>query len=240
MARVDKYLEEEGLETGKEAILSRVLKHQDMYDEVYMNNSVVDINNVLSNDDVDEYKSVEEEETPPEVEIYEEKSYSVNDYLEKAHLKVSPDNAKRDINNTEFKEQEDEIRRLIDNINEMQNDEDFFKDLKGDNEDTMIGAKLKTDEFNDIIYEALKEEKIIDENAILDHVKNENTVLDRAIGDDTLTYLEKKEDDKLDHTFEEILRADNRIRRKSKQLPIIIFSITLFILIVVILIVILK
>lgn len=230
MTRVDKfndeYNEEEKTISQEEVVLSRVNKHQKMYDELYMNNSIVDINNVLSYEKNEGKEEVKEEE-PTQKEVYEEKSYSVNDYLNKAHEKVSPDNAKRDINNQEFKEQEDEIRKLIDSINEKDENEDFFKDLKGDNEDTMIGAKFKTDEFNDSIYENLKMEKLLDGNTILDHALSDNTVLN----------LEKEEDNKLDHTFEEILKSDNRIRNKSKKLPIVIFSITLFILIVVIVII---
>ena len=227
MTRVDKfndeYNEEEKTISQEEVVLSRVNKHQKMYDELYMNNSIVDINNVLSYEENEGKEEVKEEE-PTQKEVYEEKSYSVNDYLNKAHEKVSPDNAKRDINNQEFKEQEDEIRKLIDSINEKDENEDFFKDLKGDNEDTMIGAKFKTDEFNDSIYENLKMEKLLDGNTILDHALSDNTVLN----------LEKEENNELDHTFEEILKSDNRIRNKSKKLPIVIFSITLFILIVVI------
>lgn len=230
MTRVDKfndeYNEEEKTISQEEVVLSRVNKHQKMYDELYMNNSIVDINNVLSYEENEGKEEVKEEE-PTQKEVYEEKSYSVNDYLNKAHEKVSPDNAKRDINNQEFKEQEDEIRKLIDSINEKDENEDFFKDLKGDNEDTMIGAKFKTDEFNDSIYENLKMEKLLDGNTILDHALSDNTVLN----------LEKEENNKLDHTFEEILKSDNRIRNKSKKLPIVIFSITLFILIVVIVII---
>ena len=157
MTRVDRYNDEYVDETVKEpkeeVSLSRVSKHQNMYDEIYMNTSLVDIDNILPNEEQPEVPEVIEEITP-EVEVYEEKSYSVNEYLEKAHEKISPDNARRDINNDEFREQEDEIRRLIDSINEKEADEDFFKDLKGDNEDTLVGAKLKTDEFNDSIYEA--------------------------------------------------------------------------------------
>ena len=225
----DEYQENSGASENKEVILSRVLKHQNMYDEVYMNNTVVDINNILSGEDDVKTNEIEED-IPVSEYVYEEKSYSVNDYLEKAHEKNTPDNANRNLNNTEFKEQEDEIRKLIDSINEKSEEEDFFKDLKGENEDTMIGAKLKTDEFNDSIYAALKSEKVIDENSVLDHVLGDNTVLN----------LEKEEEAKLDHTFEEILKMDNKIRKKRKQLPVIIFSITLFILIAVIVIIILK
>lgn len=233
MTRVDRYNNEyvdETLEEPREEVsLSRVSKHQNMYDEIYMNTSLVDIDNILPNDEqIDVPETIPE--ITPEVEVYEEKSYSVNEYLEKAHEKISPDNARRDINNDEFREQEDEIRRLIDSINEKEADEDFFKDLKGDNEDTLVGAKLKTDEFNDSIYEALKTDQFAADATILDHVLSDKTVVD----------LEQEEDQKIDHTFEEIIESDNKIRRSNKKLPIIIFSITLFILIAVVLIIIFK
>ena len=233
MTRVDRYndeyVDENNEKPQKEVSLSRVSKHQNMYDEIYMNTTFVDINNILDEEESSEVVS-NTMEIPKEVETYEEKSYSVNEYLEKAHEKISPDNAKRDINNDEFREQEDEIRRLIDSINEKEEEEDFFKDLKGDNEDTLVGAKLKTDEFNDSIYEALKMDSFAEDATILDHVLSDKTVVD----------LEQEEEKKLDHTFEEIINSDNKSRRNSKKLPIIIFSITLFILIAVILIIIFK
>lgn len=229
MTRVDRYNDDTDKSLKKDVPLSRVLKHQNMYDEIYMNTTLVDINNILP--EVEERDPISEikKEVETEPEVYEEKSYSVNEYLEKAHERNDPDNAKRDINSVEFKEQEDEIRKLIDSINEKEESEDFFKDLKGDNEDTLVGAKMKTDDFNNSIYEALKEKTF-----------DGATVLDRVLGDETVLNLEQEEEKKIDHTFEEILKSDNRIRNKRKQLPIIIFSITLFILIVVVLIVVLK
>ena len=229
MTRVDRYNDDTNENIKKDIPLSRVLKHQNMYDEIYMNTTLVDINNILPEEEDRDPISEIKKEVETEPEVYEEKSYSVNEYLEKAHERNDPDNAKRDINSVEFKEQEDEIRKLIDSINEKEESEDFFKDLKGDNEDTLVGAKMKTDDFNNSIYEALKEKTF-----------DGATVLDRVLGDETVLNLEKEEEKKLDHTFEEILKSDNRMRNKRKQLPIIIFSITLFILIVVVLIVVLK
>ena len=228
MTRVDLYdtnYEDENKTPLEEVVLSRVIRNQNMYDEMYINKSLVDINKIDITA-LDETPKEEPEISNSDINIdsYEKKSYSINDYLSKAHEKISPDDAKRNINNTEFKEQEDEIRKLIDSINEKEESDDFFKDLKGDNEDTMIGAKFKTDEFNDSIYETLKSEKMLDGNTILQHALSDNTVLN----------LEKEEDSKIDHTFEKIIREENLSRKKSKKLPIIIFSITLFILIVVI------
>lgn len=224
MSRMDKYIDEEyenEESPREEVVLSRVNRNQVMYDDVYFNRTKTDIDSVIDSVGIEE--KVTEPETLNEVK-YEEKSYSVNEYLEKAHENKSPDNARRDIDDTAFKEQEDEIRRLIASIDEKEIEEDFFKDLKGENEDTLIGGKLQTDEFNDSIYEALKTDNTIGEDSVLDHVLGDKTVID----------LEKEEDEKIDHTFEKIMLEDEKIHKKSSKLPIIIFSILLFILIVVI------
>lgn len=229
MSRMDKYIDIEEKEEQEEEtpVLSRVNKNQIIYDDAYLNSKVVDINSVIEGEDIVPKK--QDNTILYQAESYEEKSYDVNDYLSKAHENKKDDNLKRDINDNEFKEQEDEIRRLIDSINEKEESEDFFSDLKGENEDTMIGAKFKTDEFNDSIYETLKGENLFGGNTILDH----------ALGDNTVLNLEKEEDQKIDHTFEKILKEDSISRKKNKKLPIIIFSITVFILIVVIVIILL-
>ena len=227
MSRMDRYNDteyENEEQQSEDAVLSRVSRNQIMYDDVYFNRTKVDIDSVMDNDSLPS-KTIKTE--VPIVETYEEKSYSVNEFIEKAHENKSPDNLKRDIDDTEFKEQEDEIRKLIESIDEKAENEDFFKDLKGENEDTLIGAKLKTDEFNDSIYEALKSDNLIDENSVLDHVLSDKTVLN----------LEKQEDEKLDHTFEKILLEDRETIKKKNKLPIIIFCTLLFILIVVIIVI---
>lgn len=227
MSRMDKYNDEEyeNDETPVEkVVLSRVNKNQVMYDDVYFNRTKVDIDDVIDSvgieDKIEEPEVIEQEE-------YEEKSYSVNEFLEKAHENKSPDNLKRDIDDTAFREQEDEIRKLIASIDEKEENEDFFKDLKGDNEDTLVGAKFKTDEFNDSVYENIEGSTM--SNSLLGHV----------LGEDTVVNLEQEEEEKMDHTFEEILKNDNKLRRKNSKLPIVIFSVLLFILIVVVVIILL-
>ena len=231
MSRMDKYIEYDETEEKQDEspVLSRVNKNQKIYDDAYLNSKVVDINSVIDNEiGIIPDKEIDDD-TTYEKPLYEEKSYSVHEYLSKAHENKKEDNLKRNINSNEFKEQEDEIRKLIASIDEKEFDEDFFSDLKGENEDTMIGAKFKTDEFNESIYDALKSENIIEGNTILDHALSDNTVLN----------LEKEEDEKVDHTFEKIMKDDSIIRRKSKKMPIIIFCITLVVLIIVIVLIIL-
>lgn len=218
MSRMDKYVDEELNEETpqEEVVLSRVDRNQVMYDDVYFNRTRVGIDEVIENSTPkEEVKEVYD--TIPE-EVYEQKSYSINDYLSKAHENKSPDNLKRDIDDVAFKEQEDEIRKLIDSINEKEENEDFFKDLKGEDDSTTIGARFKTDEFNNSIYETIKNEKVIDDNSILN----------RALSDKTVLGLEKEEEDKIDHTFEKIMIEDEESSKKRNSLPIIIFCILLF------------
>lgn len=228
MSRMDKYTEFDETEEKQDEspVLSRVSKNQIIYDDAYLNSKVVDIATVIDGEEVIPPKEENKEYLKEE---YQEKSYDVNEYLSKAHENKKEDNLKREINNNEFREQEDEIRKLIASIDEKEDEEDFFTDLKGENEDTMIGAKFKTDEFNDSIYETLVNEKFFDGNTILDHALSDNTVLN----------LEKDEDEKIDHTFEKIMKEDIIERKKSKKLPIIVFSMTVSILILVIIIILL-
>lgn len=224
MSRMDKYIDDEYEEETplEEVVLSRVNKNQVMYDDVYFNRTKVDIDGVIESVGIEE--KIEEPKSTNQEMKYEAKSYSVQEYLEKAHENKSPDNAKRDIDDTAFREGEDEIRKLIASIDEKEIEEDFFKDLKGDNEDTLIGGKLKTDEFNNSIYEALKSEKIGVDNTVLDHVLSDKTVLN----------LEDQEEAKIDHTFEKIMLEDKAISKKRNKLPLIIFCITIFVLLLVI------
>lgn len=226
--RMDRYDEEKREGTREEMpILSREKKNQEMYEGLYLNTKIVDINNIIS--DEEKKDNMPDEENNHEEEVYEEKNYSISDYLKKAHEKLVDDNAMRDLNNQEFKAQEDEIAKLIASIDEKIEDDDLFKDLRGDNEDTMIGGSLKTDEFDTSIYETLKADA---------QLENE-TILDKALSDNTVINLEKETNDKIDHTFEQIIENDHKMLKKKKKLPVIVFSITLFMLIMVIIIIIL-
>ena len=229
MSRMDKYAIEdhENNTPDEEVVLSRVNKNQVMYDNVYFNRTRVDINSVIEGKEPKIEEKVEDE--PVEKTQYEPKSYSIRDYLEKAHENKSPDNLKRELNDNDFKEQEDEIRRLIDSINEKEESEDFFKDLKGDDDNTTIGARFKTDEFNDSIYETLKDENMVDDNSILNH----------ALGDKTVLNMKRDEESRLDHTFEKIMLEDEEKAKRKNILPIVIFCILLFTLFLVIAIIIL-
>lgn len=223
--RMDKYndnFEEEKPQELSEPTLSRAAKNQEMYREVYMNSSYVDINNL--------FEEKEEEEEKEEISVptsFEEKVYDVNDYIKKAHERHTDDEALRNLDDEKFLEREYEIRKLIADIEEK--DVDFLSELRGDDEDTLIDGKLKTDEFDTSVYESLQESR----------QDIEDTLLEKALGDETVVNLEEIEDSKLDHTFQKIMESDQKKAKKIKKLPIIVFSILLFILICVIIVIIL-
>lgn len=235
LMRMDRYKDfdeqQELEEEESEKVLSRQQKNHDMYTDVYMNNTFVDINSIFK--DEEESEEEKKEEVEYHKETYEEKSYSINDYLKKAHEihKDKEDNLKRNLDDT-FIREDSEIRKLIKDIDEKDDIDNIFNDLKGDNEDTLIGGKLKTDEFDESIYQALMED-------VLD-LKKEDTMLNKALSDKTVLDLQKQEDEKIDHTFEKIIERDNKKVYKTKKLPIIVFSCTLIILIIVIIIIILS
>ena len=234
MARMERYNDNQdnGNNEKSNNVLSREIRNQELYDNAYLNSSLVDISNILAVDEEEDI--ITKQESTEEVIQYEEKSYDVNDYLKKAHEKHTSDDAMRDLENQEFQSQEDEIRKLISAIEEKENDEDIFSDLRGDNEDTLIGGKLKTDDFDTDIYNVLKE----DEERLR---KYGNTLLDHAIGDTTILDAKLREEEKIDHTFDEIEdQSENKKVKKKKKLPLIIFVTSLIILIIVIVLIILN
>ena len=201
MSRMDKYED-----NREDLVLSRTQKNQDMYKDVYLNNTFVDY---------DEIKLEEKEEDVVTVETttieYEEKNYDVNEYIKKAHENRVNDNVKRSLDDTDCEvakvnEKEDEISKLIASIEEKEKEQnqetDFFGDLMPDNENTIITDPVEETKLQNVI----REEEI------------EN-------------YHEEKNDDGIDD-FKDIL--DEKKKGSNNKLPIIIFGITLFLLIVVV------
>lgn len=230
--RMDRYKEVD--ETKKisdeeNKVLSREAKNQDMYKDVYMNNTVVDINSIFNqeqNDEVEVTDEIKENEVS-----YQEKSYNVNEYLEKAREMHKSDDAKRNLEDQDFIQGENEIKKLIADIEEREQEEDFFSDLRGDDENTLVGAKMKTAEFDTDIFNTLVEDD--------DQKSNYSLELERVLGEQTVYKLQADEEQKLDHTFEKIIDSDRKINHKINKLPKIIFFITLALLIVVIIIILL-
>ncbi len=225
--RMDRY--EEKNETIKEdnRPLSRTERHENLYENAYDNSSVVDFNNIFDND-IEEKK--QEDINIKEKIVYEEKNYDVNDYLKKAHERLAPDENVRNLNNQEFLSQEDEISKLIASIDEQKESEDFFSELIGEDEDTMVEGQLTKEEFTKTTYEEFYANEFNKDSP-------DSTKLEKALTDETISKLELDEDTTND-AFKDIFKNHGISKKRKRYLAITIFSITLFMLIAVIVIII--
>ena len=226
--RMDKYndeiVEDEILEEKQEEKneFSRTEKNDRIYRETYLNSSVIDIRNGVTDIFGEEEKpEVIEEEIPKE--IYIKKNYDIDDYIEKAHENKENDNLMRSLVDTDYdvnkvKEKKDEISKLIEKIEEKEQKEDFFYDLMPDDSDTVITDPVESDTLDTPIDE---------------------TRLDTLIGDDTfISYAKEQEEKKQEEeSFKDIIEPKHKL---PKKLPLIIFGVTLVILVIVIIILLIK
>jgi len=199
MSRMDKY---EDIKK-EEQVFSRTQRNQDMYKDVYLNNTFVDYGDVKIKEE--EKEENVEEHVPVE---YVEKNYDVNEYLRKAHENRVNDNVKRSLDNTDCEvtrvnEKEDEISKLIASIEEREQefDTEFFGDLLPDDENTII-----TDPVDET-----KLEKVIEKEE-----------------------LENYHEEKVDEGQEDFGDILDKKRSGNIKLPMIVFCITAFLLVVVI------
>lgn len=182
MSRMDKY---EDIKK-EEQVFSRTQRNQDMYKDVYLNNTFVDYGDVKIKEEEEEEKVVE----PSGLE-YVEKNYDINEYIRKAHENRVNDNVKRSLDNTDCEvtrvnEKEDEISKLIASIEEREQefDTEFFCDLLPDG-DTIVTEPVDETKLEKVIdkeeLENYHEEKVDegqeDFGDILDKKKSGNIKL---------------------------------------------------------------
>lgn len=222
--RMDRYKDVDiSKEEDKDTNYSRVNKNQNVYQDIYMNNSYISIDDLFD----------EKKDTPDDVEEkkdyidYEEKNYDINEYLSKARERFQPDDEKRNLDE-EFLKGEDEISKLISSIDEKNQEEDFFGNLISDNSDTMIDGQLTKDE---ILETTSYEEYTFD-------TTTNSIQLSKVLGDETMVNL-ALEEEKNNEGFSDIEK--NNISSKSKRkLAIIIFVLSLLLLIGVIIFIVLP
>ncbi len=219
--RMDKYkdesLDEEPVveeETSHDEF-SRTEKNNRMYHETYLNSSVIDVSKGVSSIFGDsEEETLVEEEIPKE--IYIEKNYDVDDFIEKAHANKENDNLMRSLVDTDYdvnkvNEKQDEISKLIEKIEEKEQQEEFFSDLMPDNNsDTVVTDPIMLDDR-----------------------------LDTLIGDETFINYAKEQEEKQEEeeSFKDILEKKHHL---PKKLPLFIFIGLVIVLIVVIILIIIK
>ena len=163
MGRMDKY--EEPIDTS----LSRTKKNEILYKDVYLNNSLVDINNIMNEDYMEE---TEEQESVMEIETikYTEKDYDINKYLQEKRLIRVKDNLPRSLDE-EIKKSDDEISQLISKIEQKEKEEDLFNDLMPDDEyATVIEGNNELTNFvsNDVIDNYVMNKELDETNSFMD------------------------------------------------------------------------
>lgn len=233
--RMDRY-EDNRIEENEDDImpLSRMERNKKIYNNAYDSSKVVDIKDYLGDKKMNDNHESDNEElkTNP---VFEEKNYDVEEYLKNAHNNAKPDKNVRNLDNKEFKDQEDEISKLIASIDDQKENDEFFTDLLGDDEDTIIEGQLTKEEITRTTYEEFYENEFNQKKKI----EIDSTKLEKALGEETMAKLELDED-AINNTFQDIYKVRKMSKKKKKLLAITIFSVSLFALIVVILIIILA
>jgi len=189
MARMDRYNDE------FENEFSRIRKNENLYKDVYLNNSLVDLSKIM--DDDSEVVSEKREEIIEVKECYyEEKNYDLNDFLEKKRLVRKDDNLPRILDDT-IKEKDDEINELVNKIEQKEKESDFF-------------FNLLPDDGDDTIITEPQEEKL--DNFISEEAIN-NFVMHKDL-DETSSFMDLEET--------KIVKVKNKEKRRIKKVPIIV------------------
>lgn len=175
--RMDRY-EDENKKTEEKA--TRLNKNQDLYADVYLNNVYVDIDKLpdVMNEDSDnklEVKKTKETDLS-EYSNYEEKEYDIVKLVEEAikNKDVEP-NVKYD-----FESKEEEIKNVIESINEK-----ALEEQKAHEDDELMSDLMPTSENTDIL-PAL--EPLPDTTNVIDHLSapiTDTSILE--LPDDTTT-----------------------------------------------------
>ena len=208
---------------------SRLEKNKRIYNSAYDSSKVIDFEDFFNEEDSIETNDNDNTNTDIKSD-FEEKNYDVEEYLKKAHDSSKPDENIRNLDNSEFKDQENEILKLIASIDEQNESDEFFSDLLGEDEDTMVEGQLTTEEFTKTTYEEFYE------NEVKGKQKNDidNTKLEKVLSDETMAKLELEEEE-INKTFQDVFKTSKAAKKKKKILAVVVFCISLFALIMVIL-----
>lgn len=203
MARMDKYEEKD------EKKYSRTKKNEDLYKDVYLNNTLIDLNTIMD----EEILETEDEKKAEDFEIkeihYEEKDYDLAKFLNERRKDRVQDNLPRSLSD-ELKKSDDEISELLLKIEQKEGEEDLFKELlPDDKETTILDAQEENDNLNNIVTD----------EAINNFVMNKDL-------SETNSFMDLSET--------KIIEKKKIIRKKNNKLPIIVFCTTLLLLIAII------
>lgn len=175
MGRMEKYEEENNTS------YSRTTKNEDLYKDVYLNNTLIDFDKIID-EDVEELEEEKNSVIEYEKIDYVEKNYDINKYLEEKRMMRTNDNLPR-ILDEEIKKSDSEIDEIVNKLEQKEKEEDLF-------------TSLMPDQFNTTIIEGKQKlDNVVSDTAIDNYVMNKemdetNSFMDL---DETKVLAEKKE-----------------------------------------------
>lgn len=147
MERMDRYNNEENL--------SRSNKNEDLYKDLYKNDSVGGISDLFDEDTTVEINIIQEP-----MKVIEQQEYDINSYLDRARQEKMDDNIRRSLDNTNcdvniVNANEDEISKLIQSLEEKEKADDLFASLLPEDslEDTVIEGQEPSTELDALVDE---------------------------------------------------------------------------------------
>ena len=147
MERMDRYNEEDSY--------SRSSKNEELYKDLYRNDSVGGISDLFDEDTTVEINIVQEP-----MKVIEQQEYDINSYLDRARQEKLDDNIKRSLDNTNcdvniVNANEDEISKLIQSLEEKEKADDLFASLLPEDslEDTVIEGQEPSTELDALVDE---------------------------------------------------------------------------------------
>lgn len=212
MGRMDKY------EESNDLIYSRTKKNEDLYKDVYLNNTLVDFNNIMD----DEYLDEEPKEEIVEFKTisYVEKDYDINKYLEEKRLMQKNDHLPR-VLDEEIKKNDSEISELVLKIEQKEKEEDLFNDLM-------------PDDLNTTIIDGNNELKNFVSDTVID-----NYVMNKDM-DETNSFMDLDDTKIIDEKKEKKIKKNTKKKSKKNDLAIIMFCSIALVLVGVIIYIVIK
>ena len=164
MGRMDRY--EEDVETT----FSRTQKNEGLYNDIYLNNTLINLSEIMD-DEVLELDETSEEVFEFKKVEYVEKDYDINKYLQEKRLLRVKDNLPRALDE-EIKKNEDEINELVSKIEQKEKEEDLFNELMPDDENTAVleaqDDKLDSVVSDDVINNFVMNKDLDETNSFMD------------------------------------------------------------------------
>ena len=205
MERMNRYDE-------KDKVLTRTQKNEDLYKDVYLNNTIVDLNQIMEQDEND--TPTDDTKKSDEIiinkEMYEDTHYDLDEFLKEKSKLQKEDNLPRSLDE-KIQEDANEISKIIERIEEKSKEEDFFEDLLPDTDNTIITSAP-----------TYKLETVISDEAIDNFVMNKDL-------DETNSFIDIEDTTKISSPS---IVQERRPKFKKKPFIVLVCSFVLLILVI--------